>query len=312
MPRDSVTPAGLSKVMLGTVQLGQTYGVANRLGKPSYEEARDIIACAYEAGVNCLDTAAGYGDSEEVIGRALAELGIAGECTVVTKVSHLPEGLSPAAANRAMEDCVTQSMHRLRLERLPLVLFHVEQDFRYIDALQRVKQKGLVDRIGVSTMTPEATRTIVGSRKAQAIQIPTSIVDRRFSHSGIVSDAAAQGVLVFVRSIYLQGLILMADEDTPRHLSAIIPVRKLLRALASEAGMSLVELAMRYVMGLAGVCSVVIGVESVGQMSANAAVLRKGPLPPDMMEKVTAAVPDLPDDLLTPHYWPRLAATMPA
>ena len=63
-----------SKMMLGTVQFGLNYGIANTAGKPSYETARDIIKAAYENGVNCLDTAAGYGDSEEVLGRALTEI----------------------------------------------------------------------------------------------------------------------------------------------------------------------------------------------------------------------------------------------
>ena len=96
--------------MLGTVQLGLPYGIANRTGQPSYQEARDILACAYEGGVNCLDTAAIYGTSEEVLGRALAELGIAEEMTIVSKVHHMAQGLDVATAAAIVEESVVQSL----------------------------------------------------------------------------------------------------------------------------------------------------------------------------------------------------------
>ena len=75
-----------SKMQLGTVQFGLDYGIANTSGKPSYETARDIIAVAWEGGINTLDTAAAYGDSEEVIGRVLAELNLQGEMQIISKV----------------------------------------------------------------------------------------------------------------------------------------------------------------------------------------------------------------------------------
>jgi aryl-alcohol dehydrogenase-like predicted oxidoreductase len=51
----------LSQFMLGTVQFGQPYGIANKIGRPSYQAVLDILKYAVEQGVNCLDTAAAYG-----------------------------------------------------------------------------------------------------------------------------------------------------------------------------------------------------------------------------------------------------------
>jgi aryl-alcohol dehydrogenase-like predicted oxidoreductase len=53
-----------------------------------------MIAGAFEGGVNCLDTAAAYGESEAVIGRALTELGLADRMWVVTKVPPIPGNLT--------------------------------------------------------------------------------------------------------------------------------------------------------------------------------------------------------------------------
>ena len=115
----------LSQLMIGSAQFGTDYGIANRSGQPSYQAILDILACAYEGGVNCVDTAAAYGSSEEVLGRALAELRIADEFIVATKVPPLPEELSSTqTADEIVEESVTRSLQRLRLEVLPICLLH--------------------------------------------------------------------------------------------------------------------------------------------------------------------------------------------
>ncbi|HXG23721.1 MAG TPA: aldo/keto reductase, partial [Chthonomonadales bacterium] len=132
---DLLTDFAFSRLMLGTVQWGMPYGIANRQGQPTYEEARAILACAYEGGVNCLDTAAAYGTSEEVIGRALEELGLKDHFIVVTKLRHLRhKEFTKQEAEAEIEDSVRSSLRRLRRESLPIVLFHDIEDLRYIEA----------------------------------------------------------------------------------------------------------------------------------------------------------------------------------
>ncbi len=296
----------ISRLTLGTVQFGLHYGIANKSGQPSYETARDIIACAYEAGVNCLDTAAAYGTSEEVIGKALTELGIADKVIIATKIHHLEPGLSVSEADAAVEQCITTSRRRLRLEVLPICMFHIESNFlEYAESLAKMKERGLIKHVGSSTMTPEATLKIAGSGVAEAVQIPTSILDRRFVASGLLDRAADRSVAVFVRSIYLQGLLLMPEQDIHPQLADVIPVRRNLSALAHNSGISLTELAIRYLLGIPGITSLVVGVDTVDQMGENAALFAKGPLAPDLQLAVTQTVPDLPEAIIAPTMWPK-------
>ena len=291
--------------MLGACQFGLPYGIANRAGQPSYETARRIIAAAYEGGINCFDTAAAYGTSEEVLGQALAELQIADKVTVVTKgVRLLDELLSEKDAEKIITESILRSLERLRLEILPVCLFHMEEHFRYIGTLLKLKEKGLVRCVGVSVMTPDACRSIIDSGLVEAVQVPTNVFDRRFADAGVFREAGKRGVAVFVRSVYLQGLIFLSDEETPPELSAIIPVRRRVQSVAHEAKMSLAELAVRYVFGIPGATSVLAGVESLEQMRQNLALLSKGPLDADLMKAVNEAVPDLPDSILMPNKWP--------
>lgn len=298
---DPRTSAARPRLALGTVQFGLPYGIANRSGQPPYEVARDILACAIGGGVTLLDTAAGYGESEAVLGRALAELGFAGKVAVVTKVAALAPDLPPARADALVAESVQNSLRKLRLDQLDLCLFHREQDFRYADSLLQLRERGLVRSIGCSTTTPAATCNIVASGLVGAVQFPASVLDRRFLSSG--AGARARGITVFSRSAYLQGLLLLDDASTPEDLRGVAPARRRLAELARNAGMPLAELALRFLLGRTELDAVLVGVDSAAQMRENLALFAKGPLPADLAREVDAAVPPLPDTILDPWRW---------
>jgi aryl-alcohol dehydrogenase-like predicted oxidoreductase len=294
----------LSRLMIGTVQFGMNYGIANKTGQPTLKDVCDILSCAYEGGVTALDTARMYGTSEDVIGEALAAIGLADKMTIVTKTAHFDDGLDGAAVEQQMEESIRQSLKRLRLDSLPLCLIHHEENFHYYDALLKLKERGLVRHAGCSVMTPTVTKGIVNSGLIEAVQVPTSVLDRRYVKAGVFHDCKQRGLGLFVRSIYLQGLVLMPEAEIAPGLGAVLPVLQSLRKLAADAGMSLAELAVRYVLSLEGVTCGVVGVETVKQMQDNIAIFNKGPLDADMMKAILAAVPELPDTILMPNKWP--------
>ena len=297
----------LSHLMLGTVQLGMPYGIANRTGRPDYRRACAILAAAAEGGVNCLDTAAAYGDSEEVLGRALQELGLAERMTVVTKLRPLApaEAADARLAARAIEQSVTDSRRRLQLDCLPIVLVHRESEASHVGTLERLKDKGWLRHAGVSCDNrPAAAVGLAANPSVSALQIPANLLDRRHLQSGVLSAAETHGVAVFIRSVYLQGFLLMAEEAVPEHLRAAIPIRRRLEAIAANAGMSLAELAVRYMLGWRGVTCVLAGVETEQQVRANIAVFNRGPLAADVRQAVDEVAPDLPEAVVTPWMWP--------
>lgn len=60
------------RLALGCAQLGMRYGVANTAGQPDQAAAREIVAICLASGVRFFDTAQAYGESEAVLGDALA------------------------------------------------------------------------------------------------------------------------------------------------------------------------------------------------------------------------------------------------
>ncbi|WP_373649351.1 aldo/keto reductase [Schlesneria sp. DSM 10557] len=296
----------LSRLMLGTVQFGLPYGVANRTGQPDYRDVLKILTAAIEGGVNCFDTAAAYGNSEEILGRALRELKVTDRVTVVTKFKPLtPEELAdPALARAALEASVESSRQRLQLDCLPIVLFHRETDAVHRPALESLQESGKLRYVGVSCAHfPGPPHSYVESGLMSALQLPANLLDRRHESSGIFRDAAAREVAVFIRSAFLQGLLVMPERDIPAELQAVIPARRRLEQLSRGAGIDLAELALRYLLSQDAVTSVLVGVETVEQVEENLARFERGPLPPDLFNAIQSESFDLPELIVTPGMW---------
>jgi len=297
-----------SRLMLGTVQFGMPYGMANRTGQPAYRDARAIVEAAIEGGINGFDTAASYGTSEEVLGQVLYELGVSDRVVVVTKVRPLePSELSDlSAAARAVEQSVARSRRRLRLDCLPVVLFHRESDAIHLPVLRKLSERGWLKHYGVSCENrPGPAAKFVAAGSVSALQLPGNLLDPRHLRSGILEAAADREIRIFVRSIYLQGLLALPEDDIPPALSDIVPILRSLAAIARDAGVSLVELALRYVLSLSGVSSVLVGVETVSQIQDNLVMSDRGPLDTDLLTAIDASIPELPETLITPKLWPR-------
>lgn len=298
--------------MLGTVQFGLPYGVANRTGQPTYEAVREMVRVAVDAGVNGFDTASAYGTSESILGRVLDELGLTDQLLVVTKVAPLTaaEATDASAAERAIRDSIERSRQALRIERLPLVLFHRAEDAAHGDLMEDLKREGRIERWGVSgDHDPATALRLLDDPRIEALQLPGNLLDRRHANRGVYQAAERAGVALFVRSAYLQGLLQMPETEIPERLRAVIAPRHQLAALAARFGLTLGELAVRYVLSLPGVVSVVVGCETIEQLRENIALIERGMLKPELLEAIAAITVDLPDEVITPSMWNRPTAT---
>ena len=293
----------ISRMMLGTVQFGLDYGIANSSGKPSYESAREIIKAACDSGINTLDTAAAYGTSEDVIGRALEELQLKNKMLVITKVLPV-NGLSGKDAEDFIFTSIRNSIKKLGCESLDGCLFHREEDFKYMEFLLKAREKGLVKNAGISIDTASLLDEVLSSG-ADYVQLPFNILDKRFTGKDFLKKAKAKSVKLFSRSVYLQGLLLMSEEKITGKLRDVIPVRRRLEAIAKEKGMSPAELYMRFVLSHDEIDSVLTGVDNVTQLKENIALFAKGPLDKETLERIDKIVPEFPEEIVRPNKWPK-------
>ena len=303
LPEISWRGERVSRIILGTVQLGMDYGVANVHGQPDPARAREIVRAAWDAGIRHFDTAQAYGTSEAALGRALRELGIAGEARVASKLA-MPQ--DPAEVGASIE----KTFERLGVERLWCMMLHHP---RHLDAwdgplgqmLESHRRAGNFEHLGVSLSPLEDAPRCLAHPAIEVLQLPCNAWDRRPMQLGIIDNARKNGQLCCVRSIYLQGLLAMSPESVAARLPAAEGAARAWHAFASSNGMSPNELAIRFAMTLAA--PLVIGAETPEQITETIALARRGPLPIQTVEELAAAIdPVVTDEILEPWRWPQI------
>ena len=285
------------KLMLGTVQFGLAYGVANTGGQVSYEEVLRILKTAHAHGVRVLDTAISYGNSELVLGKALDELGVKQEFSIITKIRHLPADLKEEEVESFVRASVQESKERLGVERLYGVLFHNESGARFLPQLAKLKAEGLVEHYGVSL---DSLAAADATYECDFLQVPGNILDTRF-------DAVKTTAKIFMRSAFLQGLLLMEPEDIPAGLQPFMAQIQAFEPIRRRLGLSRFEFHLRYNLSRPRIDQVLFGVLNNAQLEANIRAAEAGPLPPDIMAEIEAMRKPLPETIVRPSCWPREA-----
>ncbi len=292
--------------MVGTVQFGMTYGIANQQGRPSRKEVLEIIKFGYEAGICDYDTAAVYGESEEVLGQSFKDLGICHKVNVFTKIEALDDEVKKTEKDPKNElvASLDRSLKRLKMDCVAGVLFHREEDVQHLALLQMQKQAGKCQSVGVSCgHDPEKVTDFLNSDSIEAFQLPCNLMDRRHSEAGVLEKAHKNGVLSFIRSAFLQGILTMKNEEIPAALANLCSMHLRYTSLAEEAGITLKEMALRFILNHP-VSKVVIGIESLRQLKENLCYFERGPLPDDLMQAITLTYEQPDPYLITPALWP--------
>ena len=202
------------RLALGTVQFGLPYGVSNKLGQVSLQTAGDIVRFAANSGVDTIDTAIGYGESEQVLGN----IGVRG-FNVVSKLLPLPEFVLDVEMWALRE--AEASIKRLRIDGFYGLLLHRSSDLHeargaaLYEAMQKLKSEGFVRKVGISIYSPEELDSCFKKFDFDLVQAPFNLLDHRLYSSGWLDRLKAKGCEVHVRSVFLQGLLLMSLNDIP-------------------------------------------------------------------------------------------------
>ncbi len=255
----------MSKLALGTVQFGLDYGVSNFTGQTNLSEATKIIKLAKEENLDLIDTAISYGDSEKIIGK----IGIL-DFRFVSKlpsVSSIKEDL-----NVILEEMIKKSLQRLGVKSLYGLLIHKPQDLldssgnKLIFALNQIKAKGLIKKIGVSIYDPSEIDKIINLFKIDIIQAPLNIVDRRLEKSGWLKKLHNKNIEIHTRSTFLQGLLLMQKDKIPKKFNRWTNLFDRWFLELKKYNLNATQACLSYPMSLPEIDRIVIGVNNVDQL----------------------------------------------
>lgn len=295
-----------NRLVLGTAQLGMNYGVANTSGQPDISTARSLVKAAWENGVRYFDTAQAYGDSEKVLGDSLQFTGIKSDARIVSKTE-------PGADMRdvsALKASVKDSLARVKVDYLWGIMLHREDQIKHWDvaikeAFSCLRAEGNILHAGVSVYSPEMALRALDLDELDIIQVPASLLDRRFARSGFFDQAAKKGTTVFVRSVFLQGVTMMAPSTAANVLPIALPAVEALESFCQQNHLNRHEFALRYALSIDPSIKVLVGVENAVQIDSNCRCMQLGPLAEELCEKWDEFWPCDDELLVNPSRWPK-------
>lgn len=285
----------VSQLCLGTMTFGQSGGRYAAASGVSQPEVNAILRRAIEAGINFIDTANVYanGQAEEIVGRALTQLGIARKDIVLaTKFEHAM-GLGPndSGGSRAhIIESVKASLKRLGTDHIDLYQMHgwdpatpVEETLRALDDLVR---QGHVRYIGVSNWAAWQVSRALGiserihSARFQSVQGYYSLVGRDLEREVLpMVEWEKLGLLVYspLAGGYLTGKYREAASGGRRATIPFPPVDEsrgnrvlmVMDGIAAARGVSLEAIALAWLFQQRVVTSVIMGIKRLDQLEAN-------------------------------------------
>jgi aryl-alcohol dehydrogenase-like predicted oxidoreductase len=193
------------KLALGAVQFGKNYGVVD--GKKIRNcEFKKIEKLILRSGIKFIDTSANYGDSEKIIGNSNLN-----KLNIITKIKLPKKNIN---VNQWVRRKIFHSLKKLKVNKIYAVLIHDYKDLsgvkgkQYLKYLYHLKDKNIIQKIGVSLYSPNDLKKIWNFWKPDVVQVPLNVIDQRFLKSRWMPTLKKFKILIFVRSCFLQGLLL--------------------------------------------------------------------------------------------------------
>jgi len=276
-----------SKIALGAVQFGVDYGINSTVGQVQPKEVEDILSYAYVKGIDLLDTAPAYGNSEQVLGEASVD-----NFKVVTKTRYFNNTSINSNDLKLLDQDFLKSLVNLKQDSVYGVLVHNADDLfksgsaKIIDKLQELKQKKKIKKIGVSIYSQNQLQSIIENFDIDIVQLPFNIIDGRLRESDMLAMLKKRNVEIHARSVFLQGLLLMGNHDRPRKFNNWSPLWKLWHEWLNDNQITALEATIRHAISTSEISKVLVGVHSKKQLE-------------EIVIASNGVLPSIPADLLT-------------
>lgn len=287
------------KLALGTVQFGLSYGIANSQGQVGLDQAREIVTVARSSGLDTLDTAIAYGQSEATLGQLDLK-----DFKLITKLPALPDDCTDVRG--WVEIQLADSFERLGCSRIHGLLLHRPEQLSggqgtaLYRTLNELKRQGLVEKVGVSIYEPQELDRLFDEMHFDLVQAPFNVLDTRLIDSAWLQRLPALGCELHVRSVFMQGLLLMPAPERPAKFSRWAPLWREWDDWLQASELTPVQACLRHALAFAEISRVVVGVDSARQLE-------------EIVQAASGELPEIPStlrssdpDLLNPSRWNQL------
>lgn len=286
----------VSKLILGTAQFGLDYGISNKEGQPHIDVVNEILKYSYNNGINSFDTAEIYGNAQDILGNFLENKD---NKFIISKIE----------ADNFQYRCIDNILNKLKLNKLDVLLLHDNKllynwSQKNSKQIHILKSQYKIDYFGSSIYTNEEFELSLNNKDIDVIQIPFNIFDLRAIKNEWLKKAKAQGKLIFIRSIYLQGLLFMDIKDIPKKLEKVIPYIKELNKLVKETKCSKNELLLNFVNTIAENSPIIFGVNSLGSVESTLNTFKSlKPMKQNIIDEIINRFTMIDENIYNPRKW---------
>ena len=289
----------IRRLALGTAQFGLQYGIANTIGQVTPDMARQIMHTAHRNGIDTIDTAMAYGNSEKVLG----EIGGL-SWRIISKLPDVPAEITDVRG--WLFSKVEGSLSRLGVRHLDGLLLHrpgqlLERGGNEIfSALRDCRKAGLSKKIGYSVYDPSELDQLFEAFPPDIVQAPFNVIDRRLVSGGWLGRLKAASVEVHTRSVFLQGLLLMTEAARPKKFCPWDALWGRWHDWLKKNEVTALQACLAFVLAEREIDRVVVGVDSSRQLAEILSAARTSSShPPDELTVTDEA-------LVNPSLWSRL------
>jgi aryl-alcohol dehydrogenase-like predicted oxidoreductase len=319
----------LGKTGLQVSELGFGSLFTSMLG-PGFADSKQAVHQAVDLGINYFDTAPAYANSEEVLGRILAD--IKAPLILSTKLGGRPQPFDPRNAAQ-LKASVHESLRLLHRDVIDVLFVHEpDRPLQYdwwsdpeavfgpvINVLEQLKQAGTIRFTGLGGTTCAEMAHCIRSARFDVVltAFNCSALFREATHE-VLPSATTLGMGIVLGSVLQQGGLGRRYDAVVRQKPAWLARARQQQFLAfyqllDDCGMSIIEMCLRFAVSNRDASTILIGPKTGPQVADSVAAIAKGPLPPDVLTQlgqIAALVPYRPFEepmilpLSNPHgYW---------
>jgi aryl-alcohol dehydrogenase-like predicted oxidoreductase len=266
-------------------------------------ETRRIMRRAVELGVNAIDTAPAYADSELTVGQAIA--GMAAPLIVTTKLGGRPQPFDPRNID-ALRASVEESLRLLGREHIDILMVHEPDrpqqypwwtsydplDGPALQLMDELKTAGKIRFTGLAGTTVTEMTSLVRSNRFDVVLTAFNYnVLFREARQTVIPAAVANKMGVVLGSTMGQGFLTARADAEVRSQPVWLAAARQQQFLAyyrllDESGLSPAEMCLRFAISDPEVSTIPIGCKTVAHLEASVAAVEKGPLPPDLLQRL--------------------------
>ena len=287
----------LNSLCLGTAQFGQKYGISNPDVTIPIEKIHSILDY-YLKHNNLIDTAKNYGNCEEIIGDYIQK-----------KKTHSLKVFSKDKLENINRKYVQETLKLLNIKNLFCIFLHNPNDLNEFSIkkkmeVKKCKKLNLFNYLGASIYNDEQFNQALNNSEIDIIQIPFNLFDQRAIKLKWLQKAKQKNKLILIRSIYLQGLLLMDINKIPKHLEHAKKHIKLCDNLCEKFNIKRIDLCTSFINQNTKNNIILFGCYSLNQLKETLdSINNKSLLSKENLKEIITHFSNIEESIYNPIRW---------